>query len=174
MSKFPIKYAIQEVYEYNNHNYNNNLYGYIVSKCYVIKEVEKRENGNLKKYYEVVFPYTNKNSFLHLNNIDENLKDQYLYRLRKQPEYSKINDNIINAQLVDNIYNTLEEAQLSKIEKSKDLLKEKLDYCLLKDRKKMYIKFRQDIESLTDFENLVSKYTEDLNITKGKVKNRKK
>ena len=52
-NNYPIKYTAMPI-----KSSDGLLIGHIVSKCYVIKEVcENSLNGNVEKYYEVLFPF---------------------------------------------------------------------------------------------------------------------
>ncbi len=70
------------------------------------------------------------------------------------------------------LFNCYELANDMKMKKNRDLLNEKVNNCLVQDRKSMYINFRKNLEDLEIFENLLSNYSKDLKVTKGKVKTR--
>ena len=70
------------------------------------------------------------------------------------------------------LFNNYEETLYMKMKKNRELLNEKIDNCLMQDRKSMYIKFRKDLEDLDIFENILDYYSKDLKVTKGKVKTR--
>ena len=59
---YPIKYGILKLTEPSGWPIGTQevTRGYIVSKCYLVREIkEYQEDGNMKKTYQVVFPYRN-------------------------------------------------------------------------------------------------------------------
>ena len=82
------------------------LIGYIVSKVYLLNEIEKEdENGNIRKCYEVFFPYIT-----------------YAGRLISRHHYLR-NGLVIDRKLItviSNVYDSFEEAKVIAEEKNKD------------------------------------------------------
>lgn len=100
---YPIKYAAMPIIEQNGFSYgfnelerNCDVVCYIVSKCYLTKEITKySESGRISKKYEVVFPY------------QESKFNEYI---RVIPEFNLISGDCFNITTVDNIFDTYDEA----------------------------------------------------------------
>lgn len=100
-------------------------------------------------------------------------KDNDSFKTYYRISYPVDNDNFnYEVGITDNIYNSYEEAKEIKSEKNRKLLNEKVESCFLEDRRKMYIKYRKDLEEMENFEKLISNYGKDLNVTKGKIRRR--
>lgn len=117
---YPVKYAILSVktafssdHGFCESEQDSDTITNIVLKCYVVGErKEYLSDGGFKKKYEVVFPYTRKNS-------------PYLEFEKTVPEYN-FYSQCVNSTFTDKLFNTFDDAQLVAEQANKDLLSYKI------------------------------------------------
>lgn len=144
---YPIKYAVAELKERGGWavNYSNYVIGYIASKCYVLEKIiEYKRNGDTEVKYKVVFPYKDIDSYeVGLRNDKKHLK-----------KATEPVDNSYITDIVDNLYDTYEDAKKEAVRKNryleddislclqfeKAVLKETKNMEITKDRPKVYVK----------------------------------
>lgn len=162
-NNYPIKYAVMPIYEQTGWNHGINelvrnfeVVAYIVSKCYVISEKkEYLRNGKEKINYQVVFPYSNSCS----NYYDE-------YR-RIEPEYNA-NYECTDITVVDNIFNTYEEANQVAENLNKEIFTKKSSYLSFKEyqekRNELIKTHNKTLEIYKELEKEIIENTQDLEL----------
>lgn len=118
---YPIKYALMPIVEKTG--YQAGVFGmedtydivcYIVSKCYVLSDKVKYEkDGSKKEEYEVVFPYQR-------NNYSE-----FKYT---EPSFNLLNNQCVNSNVVNKIFQTYEDALVNANEENDKLLSKSLSF----------------------------------------------
>lgn len=164
---YPIKYAVLPIKVMPEECYAPGTFGgsedfdvrgYIVSKVYLTKEIMSYEkDGTSKLYYEITYPYPTENS---------------IYRERTYP-YS-IWSGEINRELVDNVFDTYEEAK-EKANTLNEELKKQVYYCVSANGKeaskelesKIYY-FEKKQVMYQSFEDKITELTEDMIVTKNR------
>lgn len=128
---YPVKFAVMPIYE------NNKLVFNIVSRVYLISEKTIYDkSGDIKVEIEVFFPF--------VKNIETNTYQ------RIEPTFKY--DVMINAQIVDEIFETYEEANNSVFEKNKAILLSKMP----KNNSENYEKKSNEV--MAEFHNNFEKY----------------
>lgn len=99
---YPIRYAVQPIYLSGKKEIMDNLIGYTVTKCFIVKEIISHlSDGNVEIEYDVVFPYKD------LEFINKELE-------MRIPEVKILNSSIIiypNSNHINRVYEKYEEAK---------------------------------------------------------------
>ena len=144
---YPIKYAVIPMIEQVGWSHGLNelerkydAVCYIVSKCYLIEEnKEYKADGTVRVKYHVVCPYE---------------CDEFNEWNRVEPEFSIFHGQCINDVVVDEVYDSFEEAKVDKDVKNQKILKEKFSYMPFE----MYRKRHKEVES--EFNNKLTYYNQ--------------
>lgn len=143
---YPVKYAVMPIMSdrtYAN-GYERQLLCYIVSKCYVLKEVTEYDSeGFSKKQYVVQCPY----------------------RKEEFDCWRRVNPDIDDSFYTDKVYDCLKDAIHEKINKNKELVDNQLFYT--KEQKEEYNKrFLESLTEYSELERLMIENTQDLIVGK--------
>ena len=167
-NNYPIKYAVIPMIEQIGWSHGLNElereYGivcYIVSKCYLVEETKKyKADGTVRVKYHVVCPYE---------------YDEYYKWNRVEPTFNIMHGQCTNDIVVDEVYDSLEDARVSKDEKNKKLLHEQFTYMSVEEYKKRFkeieSEFNNTLAYYTQLEAMIENNVQDLNedIAKSKV-----
>ena len=164
--KYPIKYAVLELTDENS-----KTFGFIVSKCYVVEALTKYlPDGNSRKYYKVVFPYT--------NIVDYKQKICYEYHtqdigIRYTPNYDYFGE-IYNGKVVDELFDNYDVAYVNSILKNKQLVEDLYSKLPIfhpnyeKEKEEISSKFSLNMSLCEKFEKLILEQTRDMIIVNEK------
>lgn len=143
---YPVKYAAMPIIEQvgwshglNELERNCDVICYIVSKCYLLSDKTKyKENGKNEKDYEVIFPYQ---------------KGQYNSWERVTPSFNVFNHACINSDLVEEVFDSYEDALEAATKKNKKL-------C---DKTWIYLPYTEDLaakisKKREEFNDRLSRY----------------
>lgn len=156
--KYPIKYAIMQIKNQNGWTSGGNelestfgVVANIISKCYVISErKEYLQDGTTKKIYEVVFVYQ-----------DQNI----VY-----PEYS-IYGSCINSEMVDRVYDNINEALLAKDKANKKIINNNIGILPYNEKFKETVKdlkekHQNNLDRYNILEQEIERKTQSLSVEK--------
>ena len=159
-NNYPIKYAVIPMIEQIGWSHGmhelERKYGtvcYIVSKCYLVEESKKyKADGSVRVKYHVVCPYE---------------YDEYYKWNRVEPTFNIMHGQCINDIVVDEVYDSLEDARVSKDEKNKKLLHEQFTYMSVEEYKKRFkeieSKFNSTLAYYNQLEAMIENDVQDLN-----------
>lgn len=166
--KYPIKYAVLELKEQGGwlNGYEDITQGFIVSKCYVVESRLKHfSSGKSELTHNVVFPYKN------IANFRLALQRGVSYcDTGTIPSYDACG-NPYPADVVSNLFDSYEEAQLSAFESNETLKRRLILQVSISDEdwREKYAKLQQELsENLTlcqKFETFISAQTETMNVS---------
>ena len=171
---YPIKYAVLELKEKGGWpvGYKDIIRGYIVSKCYVMEsKISYRSDGTNKVTHKVVFPFTD------LERFETSVKNnEYYLGEAEMPRYDACN-NPYPVNIVDDLFDTFEEAKISANEKNEELeanlllnipssiFTEKIKSSFITQYKALEKEFKEKLELCYLFEQLLLKKTENMIIS---------
>ncbi len=166
---YPIKYGILKLTEPSGWPIGTQevTRGYIVSKCYLVREIkEYQEDGNMKKTYQVVFPYRNYYQF----------KIAMKSNLTFEEHAQTPNFNAFVTEL-DQLYDDYESAKNETIKLNGDLqTKLIVKECSLSNGKikdvctKAQQRINDEFTMCNQYEQYIASRTEELEIKKDSVK----
>ena len=163
---YPIKYAAMPIIEqvgwsHGLHELEReyDVVCYIVSKCYLISDLTKyTEDGRSVKEYEVVFPYQ---------------PSEFSRWKRVIPSYNLIHRHCINANKVDKLFDTYEEALVFVSSKNEELCEKTYIYLpysenYLEKIQEKKDKFNTKLDECKLLEQQILLHTNDMEIGKSK------
>ena len=167
-NNYPIKYAvipmIEQVGWLHGMNELEREYGtvcYIVSKCYLVEESKKyKADGSVRVKYHVVCPYQ---------------YDEFYEWKRVEPTFNIMHGQCTNDIVVDEVYDSLEDARVSKDEKNQEIFQKLFKYMPYEVYKKRFkeveSKFNNTLAYYNQLETMIKNNVQDLNedIDKSKV-----
>ena len=153
-TNFPIKYALQPIYE--SINSEEEALFYIISKCFLVGDnIKYYEDGSILHYYEIVFPY--KEEFVTLlNNKGIKRKPQFDYK-----------NSCYNQDYTYKLYDSYEDALEDRIIINKEKIDKYLSTFTSNSElyKKAKILIKNKIYSIQKVEEIINENTKDLIIT---------
>ena len=177
---YPIKYALEKIYTRKREPismygdfYFEEVYS-IVTKCYIVKEIigYSKCYDNPMEYFEVVYPYRNIIVYNDLL-IDERILSKYSNT--GEPKFYS-NYKLENSDVVDNVFDTLEEANIARDEANIRPFLHNYEYIhkngkweLNENLNEARKEFDSKVEACQSF---ILEHTNDLTISKNKNKTR--
>ena len=159
-NNYPIKYAVIPMIEQVGWSHGINElereYGtvcYIVSKCYLVEESKKyNADGSVRVKYHVVCPYQ---------------YDEFYEWNRVEPTFNIMHGQCTNDIVVDEVYDSLEDARVSKDEKNQEIFQKLFIYMpyeiYKKRRKEIESKFNNTLAYYNQLEAMIENNVQDLN-----------
>ena len=177
----PIKYTLEPIYTkdgWDSLGYDKGkLDFYIVTKCYLIREItEYSEFDQPQKYYQVIFPFDNNYFYGDIKSANDIYIKRILKERKQIPEYSAMGSGYINLKTTNKLYDTLEDALKERNNLNITVFASGIT-CDFNDSnwKEKYNKekeeFNNKVETLQEF---VLKHTEELTAGENKVRERKR
>lgn len=131
-NNYPVRYSVLDI------KLNDNIIGYIVSKCFILESTIKyASNDNIIVKHKVIFPYTDIKPFIKSYGTNQQLEMTY---------------NILE---VDEIYDNYIEAKKITEENNKRILDNTKEYNKIEDTKNYLYLCKQ-------FEQLIEKNTQNM------------
>lgn len=167
-NNYPIKYAVIPMIEQIGWSHGmhelEREYGtvcYIVSRCYLVEESKKyKADGSVIVKYHVVCPYQY-NEFYEWNRVE--------------PTFNIMHGQCTNDIVVDEVYDSLKDARVSKDEKNQEIFQKLFKYMSYEVYKKRFkeveSKFNNTLAHYNQLEAMIENNVQDLNedIDKSKV-----
>lgn len=167
---YPIKYAVLKLKEKSGYGYNSEetIFGYIVSKCYVIeKSIRYYPDGTNKLFYKVVFPFKDISEYkanLYYNYETQDIGNENI------PIFDRYR-NVCPIDIVSNIFDDYEDASEVSKEKNEELkskLISEIPISLTNLKSKIddfELLFSLRMNTCHKFEKIVEMKTQNMNIT---------
>ena len=164
--RYPVKYAILELMDENN-----KIYGFVVSKCYVIEDLTKYlADGSSINYHKVVFPYPNILYYRQKLYYDYQTKD---IGVKCTPKYDFFGE-LYNGHIVDELFDSYDMAYIHATKKNHELGKKLASSVMVfspnyqEELEKVNLNFSFNMATCEKFEKLIFENTRDMVIVNEK------
>ena len=158
--RYPVKYAILELMDENN-----KIYGFVVSKCYVIEDLTKYlDDGSSINYHKVVFPYSNILYYRQKLYYDYQTKD---IGVKCTPKYDFFGE-LYNGHIVDELFDSYDMAYIHAAKKNQELGKKLVSSVMVfspnykEELEKVNLNFSLNMATCAKFEKLIFENTRDM------------